>query len=517
MFRTLACVLLLLNTLCATAQTPPAVDWSRNYGGSLEETGNDIVQTTDGGFIFCANTSSNNGDVSGALGSVDIWVVKLDGDGNIEWQRTLGGTGLDNAGRILQLPSGGYLLLGNTRSNDGDVSGNHGNTDVWLAWLSAEGAVLDQRCYGGSLLDGALDLTPTPDGGYIIAGNSRSSNGDLTTNAGFDDLWVLKVDGTGEIQWQHSYGGTGGETAFGISLTNDGGLVLNGVTDSDDGDVIGGTGSADYWVLKLDPDGNLQWQRTFGGSGIDYGYSIIELPDGTILALGADGPANDEASNPLGDGDFWTVRLTSTGDLISEHSYGGSSNDNGRGLLNTPEGGRVMTGSTFSSDGDVVSNNGGSDGWVLRTDEEGDLYWTLALGGSGNEGFSRELARTADGGYILIGSSSSSNGDLPGNQGDFDVWVVKLGADDVGMAEERALPTLARYPNPCTDLLQVVNPCPTGASLPWRITDAQGRTVRTGMLGGSLGHVPVAALANGAYTIGLEWNGQWVTAPFVKE
>jgi hypothetical protein len=176
-----------------------------------------------------------------------------------------------------------------------------------------------------------------------------------------------------------------------------------------------------------------------------------------------------------------------------------------------------MTGNTFSSDGDVVSNNGGSDAWVLRTDEQGDLHWTLALGGSGNEGFSKELARTADGGYILIGSSSSSNGDLPGNQGDFDVWVVKLGADDVGMAEERAQPTLVRYPNPCTDLLQVVNPSPTGASLPWRITDAQGRTVRTGMLGGSLGHVPVAALANGAYTIGLEWNGQWVTAPFVKE
>jgi hypothetical protein len=275
MFRTLACAILLLNTLCATAQTPPAVEWSRNYGGSLEETGNDIVQTTDGGFIFCANTSSNNGDVSGALGSVDIWVVKLDADGNIEWQRNLGGTGPDNAGRILQLPAGGYLLLGNTRSNDGDVSGNHGDSDVWVAWLSAEGAVLDQRCYGGSLLDSALDLTPTPDGGYIIAGSSRSSNGDLTTNAGFADLWVLKVYGTGEIQWQHSYGGTGGETAFGISLTNDGGLVLNGVTNSDDGDVIGGTGSTHYWVLKLDPDGNLQWQRTFGGSGIDYGYSII--------------------------------------------------------------------------------------------------------------------------------------------------------------------------------------------------------------------------------------------------
>jgi hypothetical protein len=517
MFRTLACAMLLLNTLCATAQTPPALEWSRNYGGSLQETGNDIVQTTDGGFIFCASTTSNNGDVSGALGISDIWVVKLDADGNIQWQRVLGGSSLDNPSKIMQLPTGGYLVLATTRSNDGDVSGNHGDADIWLAWLSAEGALLDQRCYGGSLLDSATDLVHTPDGGYIISGLSRSSNGDLTTNAGFDDLWVLKVDGTGEIQWQHAYGGSSGELAYGVALTSDGGVVLNGITQSTDGDVVGGTGSTDYWVLKLDPDGNLQWQRTFGGSGIDNGYSIIELPDGTILALGADDVSNDEASNPLGDGDFWTVQLTSTGDLISEHSYGGSSKDIGRGLLNTTEGGRVMTGSTFSSDGDVVSNNGGSDAWVLRTDEDGDLYWTLALGGSGNEGFSRELARTADGGYILIGSSSSSNGDLPGNQGDFDVWVVKLGPDAVGMAEARTQPTLTRYPNPCTDLLHVVNPSPTGASLPWRITDAQGRTVLTGTLSGSLGHVPVATLATGPYTVGLEWNGQWVTAPFVKE
>lgn len=517
MLRALTCASLLLYTLNGTAQTPPAVEWSRNYGGSLEETGNGIVQTTDGGFTFCANTSSNNGDVSGALGTVDIWVVKLDSDGNIEWQRTLGGTGLDNARRIHQLPAGGYLLLGNTRSNDGDVSGNHGEGDIWLAWLSADGEVLDQRCYGGSLLDGALDLTPTPDGGYIVAGYSWSSNGDLTTNAGFDDLWVLKVDGTGEIQWQHAHGGSSGETAYGVSLNSDGGFILNGYTSSDDGDVIGGTGSTDYWVLKLDGDGNLQWQNSFGGSGIDYGFSIQEAPDGTFTALGEATSANGDVSAPLGGSDFWTLRISATGELLGERCYGGSSTDRGRRLLRTSNGGWLMIGSSSSTDGDVGENYGGLDGWILRTDEAGNLQWSLVLGGSQNDGFGQGVAATSDGGYILIGSSSSSNGDLPGNQGDFDVWVVKLGPDDVGLGEERAHLALMRYPNPCTDLLQVVNPSSTGASLPWRITDAQGRTVLTGTLSGSLGHVPVATLATGPYTVGLKWNGQWVTAPFVKE
>jgi hypothetical protein len=517
MIRTLACAMLLLNTLCTTAQTPPVVEWSRNYGGSLQETGNDIVQTTDGGFIFCASTTSNNGDVSGALGISDIWVVKLDADGNIQWQRVLGGSSLDNPSKILQLPTGGYLVLGTTESNDGDVSGNHGEADIWLAWISADGTLLDQRCYGGSLLDGATDIAHTPDGGYIISGLSRSSNGDLTTNAGFDDLWVLKVDGTGEIQWQHAYGGSSGETAYGVALTSDGGFILNGYTSSDDGDVIGGTGSTDYWVLKLDGDGELQWQNSFGGSGIDYGFSIQEGLDGTLTALGEATSANGDVSAPLGGSDFWTLRISAAGELLGERSYGGSSTDRGRRLLRTSNGGWLMIGSSSSTDGDVGENNGGLDGWILRTDEAGNPQWSLVLGGSQNEGISQGVAATSDGGYILIGSSSSSNGDLPGNQGDFDVWVVKLGPDDVGLGEERAHPALMRYPNPCRDLLQVVNPTPTGASLPWRITDAQGRTVLTGTLSGSLGHVPVATLAKGPYTVGLEWNGQWVTAPFVKE
>jgi hypothetical protein len=171
---------------------------------------------------------------------------------------------------------------------------------------------------------------------------------------------------------------------------------------------------------------------------------------------------------------------------------------------------------TDSNDGDVNGQPLLSDIWLLRVDTVGNILWQDLLGGSASDG-AGEISMTMDGGYVATGFTLSNDNDVSGNQGGSDVWVVKLGADDVGMAEERALPTLVRYPNPCTDLLQVVNPSPTGASLPWRITDAQGRTVRTGMLGGSLGHVPVAALANGAYTIGLEWNGQWVTAPFVKE
>ena len=498
------------------AQQPPEIEWQRCLGGTGNDNGVRIRPTNDGGYILLGSTRSNNGQVTGYHGENDIWVVKLNAAGTLQWQRALGGTLNESPGDIQFANDGGYFISGGTLSSNGDVSGFRGGSDGWLVKLSASGVMEWQRPYGGTGDESFRESIVLPDGGLILVGQSSSTDGDVTMNQGSADFWVVHTDASGEILWQKSYGGTGLDQGRSICLAPDG-FIVQGVTSSNNGDVSGMHGVEDIWVIRINGQGDLQWQRCLGGSAQEWSSNVIQAVDGGFIVAGATESNNGDVSGSNGGwGDGWLVKLDDDGAIVWQRTFGGSGGE-GVGVFPAQGGnGYLLLDGTDSNDGDVNGQPLLSDIWLLRVDTVGNILWQDLLGGSASDG-AGEISMTMDGGYVATGFTLSNDNDVSGNQGGSDVWVVKLGADDVGMAEERALPTLVRYPNPCTDLLQVVNPSPTGASLPWRITDAQGRTVRTGMLGGSLGHVPVAALANGAYTIGLEWNGQWVTAPFVKE
>jgi hypothetical protein len=498
----------------------PAIEWQRTFGGTLDDTGASIAQTTDGGYILCGTTYSNNGNVSGNHGQGDIWVVKIDATGNLQWQRCLGGSQPDIGRNVLPLADGGYLVLGSTRSNDGDASGNHGMVDIWLVRLSAAGVPVSQRCYGGSLNDVPFGIRPTPDGGYIIAGESRSSDGDLTSNAGSTDYWVLKIGADQEIQWQRSYGGSSDDTAYAIELTTDGGYILNGKSASNDGDVVGaplpGSGFDNYWVVKLDELGNIHWQRPCGGSGTDWGFSVAQLTDGTYVALGESGSSDGDIPGPLGATDYWLVRLAGNGDIIGANNYGGSSTDRGRLILNTNSTGQLLIGSTLSTDGDIPTNQGSFDAWLVRVDTQGELIWSLALGGSQSDGLG-SIAHLNDNDYCALGSSSSTDGDLPGNQGMSDFWVVKLAADPVGFDELGVGPTNSVYPNPCNGQLFVSQKGSSANPLRWSIVDHRGAVMASGALANLLYPVPTAELSGGHYILLFESGGRVIASPFVKE
>jgi hypothetical protein len=470
MVRLLPAIALTLGTGWAVAQNTPAVEWQRNLGGSSDEFGVSIEQTSDGGYIVCGTTRSNNGDVVGNHGNEDIWVVKLNASGSTEWQRCLGGTQPDNGIRALELPGEGYLVLGNVRSNDGDVSGNHGMIDFWLAKLAADGTLLSQRCYGGTLNDASGGIEPTPDGGFILVGGSRSVDGDLTANAGSTDYWVLKIDADFDIQWQRSYGGSSAESAVAVALTSDGGYMINGSSSSDDGDVSGAFGLEDFWVVKLDELGNIQWQRPCGGSDLDLGSTITELSDGSFMAGGLTYSQNGDVGAPLGSADVWSIRLSALGQPVDERTYGGSDTDSGTDMITASDGALVYTGTSSSSDGDLTSNQGGTDAWLFRIDNTGDIEWSTTLGGSASDAFLAFKA-TDDLGYIAVGQSSSSDGDLPGNNGGGDVWVVKFGPDPVGVREASNSVRPHLHPNPCMDRLRVSSTCPPGGPTRWRIMD----------------------------------------------
>ena len=186
----------------------------------------------------------------------------------IEWQRCLGGTIGENAYSIQITSDGGYIIAGNTQSNDGDVSGNHGGTDIWIIKLSSQGDIQWQKCLGGTLSENAYSIQQTIDSGYIVAGYTTSSDGDVTGNHGNDDMWVVKLDNLGNLQWQKCMGGTSWDQAYYIQQTTNGGYILAGKTYSNDGDVSGNHGEWDMWVVKLDDLGNIQWQKCMGGTEI---------------------------------------------------------------------------------------------------------------------------------------------------------------------------------------------------------------------------------------------------------
>lgn len=183
---------------------------------------------------------------------------------NIEWQKTFGGTGNEEAFEIKKTNDNGFIAVGTTTSNDGNVSGNHGMTDAWVTKFDNSGNLQWQKTLGGSNIDGMRSVQQTTDGGYIAAGYTNSADGDITANQGLNDLWVVKLDNSGNIQWQKTFGGTKDDTGNNIQQTNDGGYIVIGNAESTDGDITENQGQSDLWFIKLDATGNMQWQKTYG-------------------------------------------------------------------------------------------------------------------------------------------------------------------------------------------------------------------------------------------------------------
>ncbi|MDR1874277.1 MAG: hypothetical protein LBQ90_04585, partial [Synergistaceae bacterium] len=214
-----------------------------------------IQQTRDGGYVVAGYTSSADGDVSGFQGGwSDCWVVKLNATGSIEWQKAFGGSDFDTVTSIQQTIDGGYIVAGNTVSTDGDVSSFHGKgkRNIWVVKLNAKGSIEWQKTPGGSRWSDASSIQQTTDSGYIVAGYTSSADGDVSGfQGGWSDCWMVKLNAKGSIEWQKALGGSDRDEARSIQQTADGGYIVAGWTESTDGDVSGSHGSRDAWVVKL--------------------------------------------------------------------------------------------------------------------------------------------------------------------------------------------------------------------------------------------------------------------------
>ncbi|NUQ14093.1 MAG: T9SS type A sorting domain-containing protein [Flavobacteriales bacterium] len=461
----------------------PAIEWQKCLGGTGTEFLYDLAKAADGGYYVAGGTTSYDGDVTGYHGGgippyPDIWVVKLDSTSTIEWQKCLGGTNEERAYAITGASDGGCLTVGYTWSNDGDVVGNHGS-DAWVVRLDAAGGLVAQHFIGGAGGDVGRAIQGTSDGGFALAGSTSSNDGDFSGNHGGVDGWVAKLDADAAVQWQHCYGGSALDELWSVQQTNDGGYVVAGRTYSNDGDVSGHHGSMDAWVLKLDGAGTILWQKCMGGNGDDEFRSAQQTSDGGFILAGSTGSNDGDVIGYHGDNDAWVVKLSANGDLQWQKSLGGSQGDGGNAVRQTTDGGFILTGGTTSNDGDVSGFHQGfgvSDAWVVKLNDVGTLEWQKCLGGTSPES-AHAIEETSAQHYVMAGYAWSNDGDVSGNHGGFDGWVVKLGLGEVGVVEEPRTP-FTITPNPTRSTLTIT--LPRGPSVPEIVLmDATGRTVMT--------------------------------------
>ncbi len=408
----------------------PTIEWQKSLGGTNVDKSRDIRQTSDGGYIVTGHSRSTDGDVNNvSKGGIDTWLVKLNASGTISWQASLGGSNNDYGQSTVETSDHGYVMVGYTFSTDGDFSGSHGMSDVIVAKYDMNGNLIWKKTLGGSNDDGANSIQQTSDGGYILSGFSASNNGDVTKNNGARDFWIIKLDVSGNIIWQKSYGGNSSDNAFSAKQTDDGGYIVAGHTQSLNGDVVGNHGDYDYWVLKLDALGNITWKKCLGGLGAEYGYSIDIAPDGGYIVCGSStsNGSGDVTSNH-GGSDCWIVKLSATGTIQWQKSLGGSGDDASNTINKTLEGGYVVSAFSNSNNGDVSGNHGDYDIWLFKLSVTGSLEWQKSLGGSlsENSGFLTSYSQTKDCGFIISVGSTSNDGDVSGNHGNFDLWVVKM-------------------------------------------------------------------------------------------
>jgi hypothetical protein len=377
-------VLLGLFLVSTTIADPGDTLWTRTYGGSDYEDGYGVQQTTDGGYVIAGRTSSFG------VGSHDFYLVKTDVNGDTLWTRTYGGSDSEGSYSVQQTSDGGYIVTGYT------YSFGAGDYDFYLVKTDVNGDTLWTRTYGGGLFDYPWHVQQTSDGGYIIAGETKSFG------AGESDAYLVKTDANGDTLWTRTYGGTDYEYGYCVDQTSDGGYIVAGLTES--------FGVRDVYLVRTDANGDTLWTRTYGGSDYEEARFVQETSDGGYIITGY------TSSFGAGNNDFYLVKTDANGDTVWTRTYGGSAEDNGWSVQQTTDGGYIISGYTKSF------GAGSRDVYLVKTDADGDTLWTRAYGGS-NYDYGKCVQQTTDGGYIVAAYTKCFGA------GSYDVWLLRIAGE----------------------------------------------------------------------------------------
>lgn len=362
-------------------KTNGTIQWSKTIGGAGDEGIGAINQTSDGGYILGGFSNSNiSGEkTENSRGNYDFWIVKLDKYGNILWDKTFGGSNDDILNCIQQTNDGGYILGGFSNSNiSGEKSENsRGDFDYWVIKLDANANIQWDKTIGGASIDELRSVEQTKEGGYILAGASYSNkSGEKTEySRGAADYWIVRLDENGLIKWDKTLGGTSQEFLYSIQQTKDGGFAgvgysLSGISgEKTEGD----RGGYDYWMIKISRTGNLEWDKTIGGSGYEYFPALQLTYDGGYIITGesTSNISGEKTENTKGGYDYWVVKLDSLHNIKWDKTIGGNLDDYLTSIKQFRPGRFLIAGlSTSGISGDKsIASRGGVDLWITKLAE----------------------------------------------------------------------------------------------------------------------------------------------------
>jgi uncharacterized delta-60 repeat protein len=376
-----AAAALMLSMIFPTSQFAHAITWAGSYGSSEEENVfRSVVALADGSYIVAGVTNHTG------AGANDIWIFHVNSTGGIDWQKTYGGARNEEPRSIQQTKDGGFIVTGPTNSF------GSGANDVWVLKLENDGDIEWEKTYGGTKADVSHAIEQTFDGGYIVAGHTKSFG------SGGQDHFVFKLNSTGGIEWQKAYGGSGNDVLRFVKQVSDGGYVAAGFTHS-----FGTRG--DIMVIKLDSDGNMEWDRRFGGNKFEEPSTILEVADGYIIL--------EQTASFSGSTDGWIFKVGLAGEIDWQKRIGGKGFDELSSAQPTLDGGFIVAGETRSF------GISAEDFWVLKFDSDANIEWEKRYGGSKIEE-AESVAIAADGGYIVAGITKTFSSGLR------DIWLVKL-------------------------------------------------------------------------------------------
>jgi len=363
----------------------------------------------------------------------------LDNNGNQQWFDST-----ESIKRTIQTTDGGYIGLGKT-----------------IFKLDAN------RTLQWSVSIDSFEVTSVgqiSDGGYIVVG---PKNNDTYTNI---DYQIIKFNSIGNQQWEKTLGGTSDDEAYDVVQTSDGNFVIAGVSKSNDGDVSrhhGSNNNYDYWIVKLNNSGSLLWEKSLGGSSGDFATSISATSDCGVVVAGSSGSTDDDVTSHHGNGDYWIVKLDNNGSLKWQKCFGGSLTDFAYCINQTSDGGFIIADSTESSDGDIIGFHCCfTDGWIVKINSTGDMLWNMCYGGSGMDYF-YSAQETSDGGFIASGTASSDDGDVS-CQNEHWAWFIKLNPIATSNVEEVIEDSLSILPNPFSNKFTIE------PNYPYRLYDLFG-------------------------------------------
>ncbi len=425
------------------------IGFERWYGHPVkDELGRSVMQTSDGGYIVAGETSE---------GEDDVYLLKTDSLGDSIWAKTYGGIYLDHGFSVVQTTDDGYIITGETTSF-GEYDFN-----VYLIKTDQNGDTLWTKTYGDTNWDAGHSVAQTTDGGYIITGVTYDS----TSNGYYSDVYLIKTDSSGDTLWTRKYGSRWYDAGNSVVQTTDGGYIIAGYTRHRANNV---------YLIKTDSLGNTLWENTYGNPAADMddeGYSVAQTSDGGYIITGY----SESDTNRM---DVYLIKTNSLGNIVWERTYGGDENDEGRSVVQTSDGGYVITGITSSF---VAGYN---DVLLLKTDSLGDTLWRKTYDGMGDgeTEFGNSVQQTSDGGYIIAGARC--------RVGDWEVYLIKTGEDGNVSIEEKGRdklvsPRLTVSPNPFTNKVNITY-CPEkkAESIELKIYNVGGRLVKDFSL--STGH-----------------------------